>query len=119
MHAARLMIAAISEQEEKGNSFALETTLSGKRYLRLIPDWQNKGYIVELIFLELPNVELAVHRVAARVAQGGHHIPEAIIRRRFSAGLDNFHKRYKPLVDVWLHYDNSGDSPKLIDWSER
>lgn len=119
VQAARLMIEAINEQEAKGNSFALETTLSGKRYSRAISRWQHAGYTVELIFLELPNVELAIQRVAARVTQGGHHIPENIIRRRFVAGLNNFHKIYKPLVDVWLHYDNSGVTPKLIDWSER
>ncbi len=119
VQAARLMIEAIAEQEKKGNSFALETTLSGKRYLNAIPRWQRAGYDVQLIFLELPSVDVAIRRVAARVAQGGHHIPEDVIRRRFDLGLHNFHQGYKSLVDIWLHYDNSGNIPKLIDWSER
>lgn len=117
--AARLMLQAIEEQETKGNSFALETTLSGKRYIRAIQHWQVMGYTVELIFLELPTAEMAIQRVAARVAQGGHNIPEPTIRRRFEAGLNNFHHLYKPLVDFWMHYDNGGDMPRLIDWSER
>ena len=72
----------------------------------------------ELIFLQLPNAETAIARVAERVQQGGHDIPEATIRRRFSAGLQLFEQRYKPLVDVWLHFDISGESPILINWSE-
>ena len=62
----------------------------------------------------LPDAEMAVQRVVARVAQGGHAIPEAVIRRRFSAGLLNFHHLYKPLVNAWALYDNSGDLPTLI-----
>lgn len=117
--AARLMLGAIAEQQARGNSFALETTLSGKRYSRAIPTWQAAGYTVELIFLELPGAEAAIRRVAARVAQGGHNIPAATIRRRFDAGLYNFHELYKPLVNFWMHYDNGGEFPRLIDWSER
>ena len=60
------------------------------------------------------SVDMAVARVSARVAQGGHAIPEAVIRRRFATGLHNFHKLYKVLVDSWTHYDNSGQSPVLI-----
>jgi predicted ABC-type ATPase len=58
----------------------------------------------------LPDAEMAVQRVA----QGRHAIPEAVIRRRFSAGLLNFHQLYKPLVNAWALYDNSGDLPTLI-----
>jgi predicted ABC-type ATPase len=69
--------------------------------------------------LELPDAQTAIDRVAARVSQGGHHIPEDVIRRRFKAGLENFLTVYKPLVDVWLHFDNSGVEAQLIDWSEK
>ncbi len=62
---------------------------------------------------------IAVARVARRVAQGGHNIPEAVIRRRFKAGLDLFHHQYKQVVNSWALYDSSGIHPKLIDWSHR
>jgi predicted ABC-type ATPase len=58
-------------------------------------------------------------RVAARVWQGGHDIPSETITRRFAAGLRNFHEVYKPLVDMWLHFDNAGDIPNLLDWNEK
>ena len=61
----------------------------------------------------------AIARVAQRVLQGGHDIPEATIRRRFAAGLHNFEHLYAPLVDAWALYDNAGSTPLLLDWSEK
>jgi predicted ABC-type ATPase len=74
---------------------------------------------VHLLFLLLPDVETAIARVAARVAQGGHSVPKAVIRRRFTAGLHNFYALYKELVDVWAWYDNSDQSPVLIASGEK
>ncbi|WAR45044.1 zeta toxin family protein [Methylomonas rapida] len=116
--AGRLMLQSIEEHVARGDSFALETTLSGLHYARVIPQWRVAGYVVKLIFLELPNTETAIARVAARVAQGGHNIPAETILRRFESGRRNFHQTYKALVDVWLHFDNAGDQPQLLDWSE-
>jgi predicted ABC-type ATPase len=64
-------------------------------------------------------LKTAIFRVAERVKQGGHDIPESVIRRRFYAGMANFELKYKSLVDVWLHFNNSGEMPALIDWSEQ
>jgi predicted ABC-type ATPase len=110
------MLSEIIEHVAKNNSFAFETTLSGLGYARAIPQWRAKGYHVKLVFLQLPNADTAIARVSERVRQGGHNIPEATIRRRFDAGLKNFKQIYQPLVDVWLHFDNAGDTPTLIDW---
>jgi predicted ABC-type ATPase len=60
----------------------------------------------------------AIARVASRVRQGGHDIPETVIRRRFAAGLENFHRRYKLAVDDWAFYDNHGTEPVLLEWGE-
>lgn len=117
--AGRLMLESVHEHINKGDSFAIETTLSGLGYARAIPEWRKQGYHVKLMFLRLPNAEIAIARVAERVRQGGHDIPEAIIRRRFAVGLKNFEQIYQPLVDVWLQFDNAGDRPKLTNWSER
>jgi predicted ABC-type ATPase len=112
--AARLMLAEIRRRVSKGSSFAFETTLSGHSYAQMIPRWRAAGYHVKLIFLNLPTPELAVARVAARVAQGGHNVPESVIRRRFDSGLKNFRELYRPLVNSWEWYDNSGVTPRLI-----
>ena len=71
-----------------------------------------------MIFLRLATADEAVARVAQRVRQGGHHIPETVIRRRFDAGLENLTHHYAPAVDVWALYDNSGDIAQLLNWSE-
>ena len=76
------MLEEIAACVRGGESFAFETTLSGKGYLRHIPQWQATGYHVSLFFLALPDEESAIARVAERVRQGGHAIPEAVIRRR-------------------------------------
>ena len=116
--AARLMLAELERHFQAGQRFAFETTLSGRAYLRHIARWREAGYRVELIFLRLASADEAVARVAQRVKQGGHDIPEAVIRRRFDAGLDNLIRYYAPAVDAWALYDNSGDEPFLQDWSE-
>ena len=117
--AGRLMLEEIDECVDAGHSFAFETTLSGMAYLKKIALWKAHGYQVKLWFLSLPNEELAVSRVAHRVLQGGHNIPEPVIRRRFKAGLANLHQRYCKAVDSWAFYDSSGMHPKLIDWSNK
>ena len=109
------MLEEIESRVRERRSFAFETTLSGRMYARRIPEWRDLGYRVKLIYLHLESVELAVLRVAGRVAQGGHDIPEDVIRRRFEAGRKNFDRIYKPLVDAWAVYDNSGETPKLIE----
>jgi predicted ABC-type ATPase len=114
MQAGRIMLAEIQRRVRKGESFAFETTLSGRVYARMIPEWRNRGYRVRLIFLELPNPKMAISRVKTRVAQGGHNVSSNVVRRRFDAGLRNFQDIYKHLVDKWEWYDNSGNTPQLI-----
>lgn len=118
IQAGRIMLAEIAEKTAKRESFAFETTLSGHGYARHIPEWRKAGYRVELFFLSLDSPETAIARVRNRVAQGGHDVPETTIRRRFSGGIENFHNIYKQLVDAWLFYDNSGNEPIPLDWSE-
>ena len=112
--AGRVMLEAIADHVRRGESFAFETTLSGLTYAQMIPVWRSSGYAVELAFLSLPDVEIAIERVAMRVKQGGHNVPEEVIRRRFAHGIANF-ERYKRLVDSWQLYDNSGIPAVLIE----
>jgi len=113
--AGRLMIKQIADHAKRGQSFAFETTLSGRSYIRQIREWRNDGFLVVLLFLRLESPEQAIARVAERVKQGGHSIPEDVIRRRFAAGLKNFESLYRNEVNFWRLYNNSGDIPKTID----
>ena len=76
--------------------------------------WQGQGYWIKLFFLGLPTPEMAIARVRQRVVEGGHDMPEPVIRRRFHAGWRNFEAIYRDLVDEWTVYDNSGDIPVLL-----
>ena len=116
--AGRLMLEEIAACAGRRQSFAFETTLAGLGYLRHIRAWKASGYHVGLFFLALPSVDLAIARVAERVRQGGHDIPEDVIRRRFEAGRRNFEHQYRAAVDAWALYDNAGEEPVLIEWGE-
>lgn len=118
LKAGRLMLREIDDYVKRRESFAFETTLSGLGYVGRIRQWRSMGYKVSLYFLALPNPEAAILRVAERVRQGGHNIPEAVIRRRFTAGLRNFETHYKSEVDRWVKYNSLGDRPVLIEWDE-
>jgi predicted ABC-type ATPase len=115
VQAARLMLDEIARAVADGESFALETTLSGLGYLRQIRAWRAAGYRVSLYFLSLPSPELAIARVKLRVQQGGHNIPEPVIRRRFEAGLHNLTQHYRFAVDGWVLYDTGEFEPILLD----
>ena len=112
--AGRLMLNMMRGYVKRGESFAFETTLSGRGYARSIPRWQEQGYRVELFFLRLRTPEIAVARVKQRVLEGGHDVPETVIRRRFHAGWHNFQTIYRDLVDDWEIYDNSADAFVLL-----
>jgi predicted ABC-type ATPase len=117
--AGRLMLELIKKHVDQRDSFAFETTLSGRGYARMIPLWRKLGYRVELFFLMLPTAQFAIERVAQRVRQGGHNIEADVIVRRFASGLEHFESIYKPLVDAWTLIDNSQTPYQILDWSEQ
>ena len=108
------MLEEIEERAARRESFAFETTLSGRIWARKIPVWGACGYSVRSIFLSFPRVEIAIDRVARRASEGGHDIPEPVIRRRFAAGREDFESIYRPLVDAWRLYDVSAEMPRLL-----
>jgi len=111
--AGRLMLQRMDELIEARKSFALETTLAGRAYARRLRCMKDElNYEIELIYFWLPSADFAVNRVAIRVCQGGHNIPEAVIRRRYKLGISNFAKLYSPLANRWLILDGSW-SPSL------
>ena len=114
IEAGRLMLQRIDFLLEKDTSFSIETTLSTKSYINLVRRAQEKGFSVRILFFWLNSPELAIRRVAERVAKGGHNIPEPIIRRRYTAGLKNLFNPFMDQVDYWDIYDNSDYPRKQI-----
>ena len=114
LKAGKLMLRQIHDLASHKVSFGFETTLSGKAYVKLFQQLTRKGYRIRLIFLWLPNADMAIQRVRDRVRQGGHNVPEEDIRRRFGRGLKNLFGTYRFLVDEWQVFDNRNDQPRTI-----
>ena len=114
IEAGRLMLKRIKLLLESGENFAFETTLSTKSYVNFIDKAKENSYQVTCLFFWLNSVELAISRVKTRVQEGGHNIPEDVIRRRYENGLRNFFNLFLPRVDNWLFVNNSGDTYEII-----
>ena len=112
--AGKMLLEMVDECVRRGESFAVETTLSGRGYARKIPRWREEGYRVTICFLALQSPEIAVARVRDRVMRGGHDIPAETVHRRFHRGRHNFDAIYRHLVDEWVMYDNTGQTPVLL-----
>ncbi|GAA6620923.1 zeta toxin family protein [Scytonema sp. NUACC26] len=117
IEAGRLMIQRLRALSESGSDFAFETTLAAKTFAPFIVNCRAKGYTINLIYFWLRSPDLAVERVARRIASGGHSIPEDVIRRRYERGRKNLVSLYLPLCDGWMVYDNSSSLPRIV--SER
>ena len=114
IQAGKLMLERITKLISKDKDFAFETTLATKSYRNLIVSAKEKGYQVTLLFFWLRSQDLAVKRVETRVKEGGHNIPENVIRRRYENGLNNFFNIFESIVDNWILIDNSGEPYEII-----
>lgn len=114
IEAGRLMLRRIKKLMGSGKSFAFETTLSTRSYVQLIERARQLDYQVTCVFFWLESEELAISRVETRVMEGGHHIPEDVIRRRYKSGLKNFFNLFLDKVDNWLFVNNSGDTYEIV-----
>ena len=112
--AGRLLLQEVHDDIRRTQTFALESTLSGKTYIRLFQEARRTGYEIELHYLWLPNPSVAIARVHERVKKGGHDVPAADIRRRFSRSLQHFIADYARLADRWAVWDSRLAPPVLL-----
>ena len=112
--AGRVMLGRLKDLVRQRTTFSFETTLATRTFAGWLPEARSAGYRVVLIYLALKSPDLAVQRVQTRVMQGGHDIPEPVIRRRFDRGRENLLSIYDACVDEWVVYDHSERKPKLI-----
>jgi predicted ABC-type ATPase len=107
IEAGRITLGRLNALAEAGKDMAFETTLASHLLLPRIRRMQAAGYRFHLYFFWLPSADMAVQRVALRVASGGHHIPEDVIRRRYERGLDNFFNYFSVAADTWVLMNNT------------
>jgi predicted ABC-type ATPase len=105
--AARISIEEMHRVVAAKKDFAIETTLSGQTHSSLLQAWKKEGYRIEIAYLKLDIEDLAVQRVAMRVKQGGHSVPEPAIRRRIKRSWLNFNAIYRKLANDWWVFDAS------------
>ena len=113
--AGRLVLERLDQLFTLRADVVLETTLATRSHAVRIREWKAAGYRVELIYLRLPSADHSVARVARRVSEGGHGIPEDALRRRFLLSLEYLETVYKPIVDRWQVYASGGEAPKLLE----
>ena len=118
LRAGRLLLTRIKELTKASQDFGFETTLAGRGYIPKLNEMKNHGYRIVLFFLWLPSADLAVARVKNRVRQGGHNVPEPVIRRRFESGIRNLFQLYRARVDAWWLYDASRLPPTIVAQQE-
>ena len=114
IQAGKIMLSRIKELLKQSATFGIETTLATRSYVNLVRKAQLSGYVVNLVFFYLDNEEQAVQRVAQRVSNGGHNIPETDIRRRFKRGLYNLVNLYLPICDSALVFNNTMGEALLV-----
>ena len=112
--AGRITLERLQTLSNSGTDFAFETTLAARSFAAFLRSCKTKGYTINLIYFWLRSPELAIARVASRVASGGHSIPEDVIRRRYDRGMLNLLALYLPLCDNWIIYNNSNETPQLV-----
>jgi predicted ABC-type ATPase len=101
----RLLERAIAERLD----FAFETTLGGRTITGLLERAAARGFEVRVWYVGLNGPDLHVARVRARVARGGHDIPEPRIRERYDASRLNLIRLLPSLRELWV-YDNSKEA---------
>jgi predicted ABC-type ATPase len=105
LDAGRIMLRRLDELGDQRKTFAFESTLASQMLARRLERLKQHGYLVCLVYLWLPRVELALARVAERVRAGGHDVPAAVVRRRFDRSRVNFFTIYRPLANAWRLYE--------------
>src|SRR5205823_5521002 len=112
--AGRLLLSELRELIDRHETFALESTLSGRTYVKLFEEAKQRGYEIELHFVWIPDVREAIRRVRQRVIEGGHDVPADDIRRRFARSIQHLLDDYASLADRWALWDNSTPPARLL-----
>ena len=119
IQAGRLFIHEIQGLIKAEKDFAVEVTLSGKGFARIISQLKRVGYTVAIVFIFLKSPETCVARVQNRVQAGGHHVPTEDIVRRFYRSKHNFWYIYRDMVDRWSLFHNSAEYFQEVASGER
>lgn len=113
VNAGRETLRRVADGIGRGASFAIESTLSGTAYVKMLRQAKARGYETSIIYTFVDSPDVCLARIAARVKNGGHDVPEADVRRRYWRSKRNFLFQYAEIVDYWTLIYN-GDSQAVM-----
>lgn len=113
IEAGKETLRKIEELLSRGASLAIESTLSGAAYVKMLQRAKERGYETSIIYTFVDSPEVCIARIAARVKRGGHYIPDEDVRRRYLRSKRNFLDMYAPIVDYWTLLYN-GDAQVVM-----
>ena len=115
--ATAIRTALVSQRE----SFVFETVLSdpiGEK-VETLASYSSLGYTVVLIFIRIDSSKESIRRVAMRVSQGGHDVPDDKLRRRFERTQANLDRAIRCLPYVIVYNNNDLANPyQLVELYE-
>lgn len=114
LKAGRIAFRKMKDFFKKGRSFAVETTLSGKIWIRFINEFKKRKYKVIIFFIYLNDIREAIERIKERLEKGGHYVSIDIIKRRYLRSISNFWYIYKDISDIWFLVNNSNAIPFVV-----
>src|SRR5688572_24870821 len=108
------MLERVRELAAEGKDFAFETTLASRSFAPWIAKLRKEqGYLFRLNYLWIPGPELSIGRIKGRVRDGGHFVPDDVVKRRYAGSLRNFFELYQPIADSWTVFDNTDPLNRL------
>jgi predicted ABC-type ATPase len=112
--AGRIFFERLKELTLSGQSFILESTLSGNYLEKAIVEVKAAGYTVSLLYIFLESPQICIERIKVRVSKGGHYVPDEDVVRRYYRSKRNLWHVYRKLADEWRMYYNSDEKMELI-----
>ena len=98
----------------KGDSFAIESTLSGNTYVKVIERAKSLGYMVVIAYVFVDSPKVCIKRIGERVRNGGHFVPAEDVERRYARSKANFINIYRDMSDLWMLFYNGGADITLV-----
>lgn len=113
LNKGKQFLRILKDKVEKGNSFCLEATMSGKWLLSFLEKARENNYERGCFYIFVHPVEILRYRIEERVKKGGHFVDFETVKRRYKKSLRNFWFIYRDLFDWWEIKSNISNYAKM------
>jgi predicted ABC-type ATPase len=116
--AGKQFVCRLKDALQAGESLVVESTLSGRGLDKHLLKARELGYQITIVFVTLDSPALSIARIRERVANGGHHVPDVDVIRRFGRARHLFWSLFRLLADDWQLFSNTEEGFRLIALGE-